>query len=79
VHKDYNSYRKEFLYYSYARGVGPIAKEKADTFTIVGSTNTFGDRWTYVDSHQLGTQILMLFVRNGISDLNISVLISSCK
>jgi len=71
--------RREFLYYSYARGIGPIAKEKADTFTIVGSTNTFGDCWAYVNSDQLGTQILMLFLRNGIGDLNTSALISSYK
>ena len=67
------------LYYGYARGISPFAKEKANAFAIVGSTNTFGNRWTYVDSDQLGTQSLMLLLRNSVSDLDILGLISPCE
>jgi hypothetical protein len=37
------------LNYGNARGFRPLAKEEADALAIVSSTDTFGDRWAYVD------------------------------
>lgn len=59
----------KILHHGECTGLWALGEQQADALPIVGSTNALSDRRAYVDGDELGADVLVLCLGNGVRNL----------